>query len=972
MNQITIINNPFEANTAQYPIHETEDVCEFLRTQFTRFPDNARIFHNRILPEHDVTPDDDNGIRLLQQLKGRFYVVLYPGDPFNLAYTWYYVIAIASVAAVTLLVPKIPDIPAARQYPPSSPNNELSSRSNRARVNGRIPDIFGEQISTPDLIGLPYTVYIAHRETEYAYMCVGRGSYEILGNDGYFDVKDGSTRISEIDGASVEIFGPNSSPNSGSPQISIGTSIDEPVLSVQKLEAVNGQSLKAPNDGASAGSCGVYFQWPNEIIETPGGTVDFSTMFDAGDVVNVASSAFSIPYDFSGSNPAYVWGSELLGTFSAQLWSDKTVRFSGTPFTAGDNINAAIYMEFPSYPEFTGKYRISARNNSPCTFTLLEPEISYPVWNTIVGNTVTMNVLVYQAGYHFGASAVNLSGAYIVASEPASNQILVNEPRAINPDWNWLLTISWTSIPSSFSTETDTSSGWIGPFMIDMPTMQSLIANFVAPQGLFKDDGTTQFSIEVEVQVGITPVNAAGTPTGSESFYSGVIVGTSVDRSQRAVTIRVDPYFSASRYKVRARRVTARDLTFTGQISDEIRWKDFYGVAPVSAAHFGDLTTVQSRTVATTGALSLKERRLNLRVCRKIKTYVATTTTHTFSVFLQSSRRASNILVHCLLDTKIGNRSPNEIHFYEIQETIAAVEAYFGSTKASEFNYTFDKDNTSPEETFQTIAGAAFCTAYRRGNVITVNFEKEDPPTRLSFNHRNKLPGSEKRTFTFGTENDVDGVEYEYVSPVDQTPATYYIPLDRSAVNPKKSSSVGIRNGLQAYFHAWRLYQKLINRRLAVEFDATQEAELLIINDRIIVADNTRPDTQDGEVVSKTGLVIGTSQPVFFTAPNYNVFLQLTDGTVQSIVATVGANEYEITLADEPTLALSLNPSNYARATYILVAQDDTRVLDFLVSEKSVPGAFTSTIKAINYDANYYNKDKDYINAVVDIDGNII
>ena len=50
-------------------------------------------------------------------------------------------------------------------------------------------------------------------------MCIGRGWYAVD------DVKDGETLLSEITGTKAEFFNPFTSPNSGSPFLTIGGSI---------------------------------------------------------------------------------------------------------------------------------------------------------------------------------------------------------------------------------------------------------------------------------------------------------------------------------------------------------------------------------------------------------------------------------------------------------------------------------------------------------------------------------------------------------------------------------------------------------------------------------------------------------------------------------------------------------------------------------------------------------------------------
>src|SRR5690606_25490688 len=107
------------------------------------------------------------------------------------------------------------------------------------------------------------------------------------------------------------------------------------------------------------------------------------------------------------------------------------------------------------------------------------------------------------------------------------------------------------------------------------------------------------------------------------------------------------------------------------------------------------------------------------------------------------------------------------------------------------------------------IAEAVYCKAYRRGSVLRLFFERQTEDSSLLFNHRNKVPGSEQRTDQFGNAEGNDGIEYQWIDPDNDAPVTIYLPEDRSAVNPKRIESVGVRIYEQAYLHAWRAWNKI-------------------------------------------------------------------------------------------------------------------------------------------------------------------
>jgi len=63
-------------------------------------------------------------------------------------------------------------------------------------------------------------------------------------------------------------------------------------------------------------------------------------------------------------------------------------------------------------------------------------------------------------------------------------------------------------------------------------------------------------------------------------------------------------------------------------------------------------------------------------------------------------------------------------------------------------------------------------------------------------------------------------------------------------------------NEEQAKTRAWREWNKLRYKYVSCEVEVLDESELLIRNDRILIANNTVVDTQDGEVTCVEGLTV--------------------------------------------------------------------------------------------------------------------
>lgn len=962
LKHVVLALNPLEPET--WTSHDVEDVCAFLAEQFVEWPSTAKIYNAHVSTVTDITPSSPGDIERLKQLEGPFYVVVYPAIHIA-AWVVYAIIAVVVVAAI-VMINNIPNAAGLRNNQSQSPNNELSERTNKPRLNGRIPDIYGTVRSTPDLIAAPYKIFEDNKEVEYAYMCIGRGYFHIS------DIRDDKTLSSDIAGTSVEVYAPFTSPNSGdAPQLSVGSPIATPVLNVIRSNSVNGQVLRAPNDQTMVGRSNIRFSSPNKIqgklvLEGFGiSYYDFTKEFAVGDnlvITNaVENSAFiSTTENISASNTGFFKFAIPSAVLPSQFVAGDRLIVNGALFNASDDDNLVTNTY-----DLSGTYAIDSVSLTTegaqnfCNIALVNPSSENPKW-TMANIAVETSAILKTPD---GPPIFDLDGTYEIASVSMLEITLVS-PALVKPDWATIGTTEYGS--PTLSTE---ASKWIGPFIIAAKDLTEIYANFVATNGLYKDDGKNQIALITSVELEVTPINLDGSSRGPVELFATTLTGSSKTRNLVATTLKADVSF-VGRCKVRARRSSVKDFEFEGSVVDEIKWRDVSSVAPVNVLDFGNVTTVQSVTYATEGALNIKERKLNMLVTRMLPIRVSGTT---FTTELFATNQADEIISAMCLDSRIGNRQISELDLNSIYDSIAEVRSYFGSDLAAEFCYTFDSSNMSFEEMVSSAANSVFSTAYRRGNVIKLSFEKQTEDSTLLFNHRNKLPGTEVRTVRFGNLDDNDGVSFQYIDPVDDALLTYYIPEDKSAVNPKEIESIGVRSKLKAHFQAWRAWNKIQYQSVITEFTATQEADLLIRNDRILISDNTRPDTQDGEVLSQQVLQLKLSQEVeMLDSVEYSIFLQHTDGTVETIPVTAGESARHVILSYAPRLPLALSEDLYARTTFILVGNTETREDTFMLTEKTNQGNLTSVVRAVNYDDRYYGSDKDFINGIIDENGEYV
>lgn len=950
---VNIVRNVLEPESITR--HETDDLIALLRAEFGEHaPEGARLYHEHVSEYTDVTPTSKEAEDALHDMPGPFYLVLEPQGPevwIPLA-----IAAVVSVASMFLFKPKIPNT-AQRNVATESPNNGLSARANRERVNGRIPDIYGTVRSTPDLLAVPYSVFENHVEKEIAYMCVGRGQFEI------HDVRDDTTPADEIAGMSVEVYGPNTSPNSGAPQLRIGNAINTPVLAVKRSNSVNGQVLQPPNLSRLVFSP-MVFESPN-VVRSVDPDVDFTELFLAGDGIEISGAKvtagtyqYAAPLDSSGvsNTNTSVGYLTLEGDQSGNWEAGQIVTITNGAYrwkaiTGGDG--GYVYDAFAN---ISGVYGILSVSTA-AGFTTLELDISqnYSAWPGPLGNVQTTPIGSPILTRPSGEVLYDLSGEYII-NTLTSNELSLADPAAVNPDWTVLENDYGGVTPELIVTAQGQKDRYVGWMTVESAApISRAICNIVALNGLYADNGQQQYRRDVSLRLEAVPLDADGSPTGSVRVFEDVLQGSATSRATRALTMNVDLGVESLRWQFRMIRTSDSDTSFDGQIVDEVKWRDLYAASRVDQPNFGDVTTVLASTFATDGALAVKERKLNLLVTRQIPLREGDGFTST----LHSTRNAADILCAIALDPRIGNRSIAEIDVDGIYATVDEIVDYFGIPDAAEFCYTFDKSEMSFEETFQAVANAIFCRAYRQGSQLRLFFERETDDSSLLFNHRNTLPGSESRTFSFGPAEGYDGVEYEYVSPDDYAVVTIYLP-DQSAVKPQKIESVGVRSHRQGELHAWRAWNKILHQHTTMDRDCLSEASMLVLGQRILCSDTTKAGEQGGYVTAVDGLAVRLSQPMDWSQPGPHVmFIQNSDGQTEGIpISSAGEDSWALLSRPPrvPIVTSSAQPTGYIIGS----GTEQRQAAPFIVTAKNPIDGFNVRLSAVNYDRRYYAKDGMY------------
>lgn len=930
MSQICVINNSLDS-TDHYLIDAENVLYEFLNIRKTH--PHARIYLGNPCPENDITPTSDNNesIERLANLEEDCYIVLHAGDIITA------VTAIASIligALVTYLIPT-PSINIGNQSQATgSSNNNLGNIENKSRIKERIPYIIGRVKAIPDLYAPPYRHFKEGVEVEELLLCISENPVQVS------NFKSGDTPIEEITGMSVSAYGHNQSLTGANTIYKIGDDFTGAPVIAKQNASINGQTLLPPNSTRVERN-DIYFVYPNQI-KTLNSTTDFEKFTVSENVIIDGANYGIADIAFSGSIDLDYTAYTLSLTSASTLVDYQDYRKI--------NITALLVTDPTNgLQDLAGLYDVTSVTyvGGVYTVTLTNPSSTNANWSNLTANA-TENI---SANLTANTNNIFLDGEYTITGIDTANKLMtLATPSTVNSDWNKLQDLAGQQTVAGQTIKLRGSQqNYIGWFTIDSQNATGLLLNFKALNGIYQGSTAKTVDVYVEYQQVVS-----GTPTGTVYNNTITLTGKANNRDSVGGSMWINLPFSGA-VRFRARR--ANDNGDAADLVDETKFYSAYAYHYLSKLTYDNRVLVRSRTVATQNATSQQSRQLNCIAESLVYSYVGGVK----SASRIASRNIADLTIDLALRPKIGRRTESEIDFDRIYQAVSDIDAYFGSSKLTEFNYTLDNTNTSFEELMRMMSYATCSNERRVNRKIYYELESVDNEPTILFNHRNKEPKSESRGYSFITKN--DGVELTYVdSENGWVEKILRIPNDQIK-NPKKTDGRGIVYTEQAHIVAWREWNKIKFGRILSTFKAYCESDLVFRGNCVLNADDTRPeDSMNGEIVSWSGTTIVCSQP-FSVTTGYVIHLQLKSGNIDVIPITQGADLFSYNLSRPPIEALVT--TGEVKTAYTITTVSNSTNQRFLVSEKRPLDIFENELTITNFDERFYRNDKDIINAII-------
>lgn len=520
---------------------------------------------------------------------------------------------------------------------------------------------------------------------------------------------------------------------------------------------------------------------------------------------------------------------------------------------------------------------------------------------------------------------------------------------------------NWAALTSGQTyTLTERSDTFIGPsntydvsltdwYYMVRGEVDRVLANVAGQNGLYKyDGGYNRTSVTVELQYQM--IDSQRNPLSDIYTVQATITGNNTDYVGTSIYGQLP---TASRFRARMRRVTNFDKDYDGTVSDEITFINLYGQSLDTTPHYGNRTTVHCARKQTPRAASIDNPELRMIATEMCYKYLGN---GVFDTVMTPNTQAVQSLIRLARDPAVGNLELTTANMDKLLSVQEEIESYFGSELAGQFCYTFDDYDTTMQDIVQTIAEAVFCTAYRKGADIMLRFDRPVAGPEMVFTHRSKTTGTEKWTRTFNDSTTYDSLSFSYIDPDTNVQETIYIPEELGA-NTEEYESKGVRNYQQAYWLAWRRYQRNTLSKVVVEFEATEEGALATPGGVISVVKGSRIAPQDGYVVAVNGLTLTLSQPVTFTpGDDHSIILKKRDGSVQSISVIKGSHDREVVMLSAPEEAIYTG--NSALKTEFSFGNEARHNAQKIVVSSIDPGDDrTVKITGYNYDDGFYKYD---------------
>lgn len=267
-----------------------------------------------------------------------------------------------------------------------------------------------------------------------------------------------------------------------------------------------------------------------------------------------------------------------------------------------------------------------------------------------------------------------------------------------------------------------------------------------------------------------------------------------------------------------------------------------------------------------------------------------------------------------------------------------------------QFNHVFVNQDTV-WEALRTVTTPFGAEPLPIGQMMSVAQDGVKTIRSALFTDANIVDNTMSIDYSFDEPGAPDGVEFEYINPVDFRPAFTRYPT--TALRIQKYQLPGVTNATHAAQYARLTWQRNIYQRERVTFETELEGLILTLGDRIGIAHNVPKWGDSGLVVGVTGNILQVDHDLDWAGGGRYIMLRKTDGSVTSPIAVSrGGSDDKVQLPSAPPF--TPNIENAYDFTSFAFGTASSIVRDFIVVAVRPTQDNTVSIEAVKYNPSVF------------------
>ena len=477
-------------------------------------------------------------------------------------------------------------------------------------------------------------------------------------------------------------------------------------------------------------------------------------------------------------------------------------------------------------------------------------------------------------------------------------------------------------------------------------TLQEILFDFEFPSGLYDLDSNNDFiQRSVTMEIAAVAIDANGDPIAGGFSQTFTMSGTKRSPLRETFKYPSDvgaPALTNDRYTIRLKRNT--ESLFNANAPNELYWTGLKGEL-LTVSNYGQFTMLATKVKATNQINSQLSKKFNMVVTRKLPIWNGSSWSNP-----TATRSIAWALADAWMNVYGGSRSYLEIDL----GALLALDSTW-TTNGDYFDAIFDQTITL-WEAIQRIARVGRARPVLNGNILTFIRDESQTVRTAMFNMRNITKDSFNIEYNFDDYQAPDGIKLTYFDNDNWKELEIF--SNPNASRPKAINLFGCTEYEQAWREATYLDAVQKYQRKRISFTTELEGHIPMVGDLISVSHDMPEWGQSGEVNTKTGLTITTSEPLDFSAGGTHLIIfRKLDGSVSTpVTITEGSTDNEGILATDPGISFQL--ANTREKTYYSFGPSSLYTQDCVITEVVPRGNKKVQIKCLNYDSRIHTADQ--------------